>query len=252
MTKMTFKFGALLRDGNSRKKLIVYLTPDSKAETVYSFDGRYHATTRTPRFTDDEKFFCAENAVDFLKKEFEKRYAHLNPFAAYIADSDYNKNYGKIDTMLSNGHWTTQDVANRRAHEVHRAARAAALPTHYSFRLSVPTFKNAKGEVKWKNLYTTEPLVGYALVDLIAQYRKYTEGAPLVRFQDIGQLYGAKFGKFATNDLNAPRVGYFETKSCTPRYHRTDAHRPCKVIEEYAEILARNQDFEEMVSNHLA
>jgi hypothetical protein len=230
----------------------VYVTRDAKAETVYSFDGRYHATTKTPRFTDDEKFFFAENGIAFLKAEFAKRYAHLNVFSAYIADSDYNNNYGQIDTVLSDGHWTSQEVANRRLHEGHQAARAAALPSHYTFRLSLPRFKNEKGEVKWKNLYTKETLVGYALRDLIAQYRKYTEGSPLVRFQEIGQIYGQQGEKFAIKDLNAPRVGYFETKNCMPRYHRTDGKRGGQVIEEYAQILASNQEFEELISNYTA
>jgi hypothetical protein len=256
MGKITFKFGSTLQKGNSCRKLIVYLHGQTKCETVYSFDGRLHRQSKENRLTDDEKYFCEENAEIYLKNRFDDPktgFSHLNVKAAYIADSFYDGTLGQIYTVWSDGHWTTQEVANRRLHEKHIAVRAASLPQYYTFRLAMPTCKDITGKVKWRNFYTQEIWEGKAMVDLIAQFRKYRDASPKIIFQEIGQLYGKEFGKFPMSDfLNAPRFGYLETKTCTPRYHRTATHQAQSVIKGYAEIQENAKDISEMVSNYLA
>lgn len=253
MAKITFTFGSTLAGGNSRRKLIVYLHGQSAAQTVYSFDGRKHLTGGKNRLTDDETKFTVENAESFLKAVFEDRFAHLQVKHAYIADSFYNGHLGEIHTVFSNGHWTSREVANRRAYEAHKAATAAKLPTTYCFRLSVPFFPENGKPAVWRNFLSSAHHVGRALVDCIAQFRQFQERNPNKKAQDIAQIFGRANGNFAETDFKtAPRVGFLDTKTYTPRYHRGDGHRACAVIEEYAAIQKSNQEFEEMISNYTA
>jgi hypothetical protein len=252
MAKMTFQYGSTLEGGNSRRKLVVYLHGVSTPESVYSFDGRIHKSGGKNRLTDDEKFFTDTNAELFLKKVYEDRYSKLNVQYAFIADSFYNKNIGKIYTVLSSNNWTSQQVANRRLYEAHKVQQAGCLPTYYTFRLSVPTFATATKKATWKNFFTQENLLGYACFDLIAQFRKHKETNPQIKFQDIGQFYGESFKQFSVSTFGneVPRPGYLDVKNMLPREHRSaTAHNKQSIVTEYAAIMSRYQDAEEFISN---
>lgn len=249
MSKLTFTFGNPQRNGNSLLKLLVYFHGSNAAETVYSFDGRFHKTGN-PRFTDDTKYWNEENGRRYLQKQFADKFSH-HPQLKYaaIVDSRYplpNTKHRVWDMTTSQ--WVTPSAANAIAHQAHIAQRSANIPSIYSFRLSIPLLKKTPTEsTKWKPFYSTCMDPGRAMLDLVGQFIAWRKATPSVRPQSIGQFFGKANGQFSTDQANVPRFGWFDVNSLKPKYHGSN-----RVITSYEAIQNSAKDISELISNYTA
>ncbi len=247
MAKITFIYGNPQRGGNSILKLLIYFHSSAQAESYYSFDGRYHQTG-TKRLTDDEKYFTEDNGRRYLQKHFEDNFSHRSDLKyAAIVDSRYPTPNIKFRVWnLTTKTWTNPEAASIQLHQNHIAARTAKVPELFTFKLVVPKLKKTPLETtQWKPFYTTQVQAGYAMLDLISQFREWQKLTPSVKVQSIGQFMGKANGRFATDETGLPRFAWFDVARFQPKYHNT--HR---VIKEYADIQKRAQNFEELVSNY--
>ena len=249
MAKLTFVFGSPQRNGNSLLKLLVYFHGSNAAETVYSFDGRFHKTG-TPRFTDDTKYWNEDNARRYLQNQFADKFSHIPQLKyAAIVDSRYptpNTKYRVWD--LESKMWVNPAAANAKLHEAHIVQRNIKVPELYSFRLALPLLKKTPTEaVKWKTFYSTKMDPGSAMLDLISQFVAWRKLTPSVKPQSIGQIWGKAGGHYSTDQSDVPRYAWFDVTNQKPKYHQT--HR---VIKEYEAIQRQAQNFEELLSNYTA
>lgn len=235
--------------GNSKLKLLIYYTDNSKPDTMYSFDGRFHLTGGKPRLTDDPKYWTIENGRRDLQNKFANLFSHRQNLK-YIAivDGSYPTLGKKLrEYDLNAGQWTTPESVNQQRHTAHIVQREQKKTETYTYRLSVPMLKKTPTEdVKWKNLFTSETDEGEALVNLVGQFVAWLKTSPALRPQSIGQIYGDGKKKYGVNEA-APRFAWFDVQNLKPRYHSTQ-----REVASYTRIQNAYKNFEEMISNYTA
>lgn len=238
-TRIHFKFGSLSKGGESRLKLVVYFKDNSHA-LRYSFDGRPNQDGSSIKTYDRAKYFNEANAQAYLEDTFQKEFRY-----------DENLNYAFIGINGTTGKQGIKAVWNKDSQmwiskntdDTLRYQRHEQLKTQiqcYTFRLAVKTYE----PVKWHSFYTDKKSIVLALMDLINQFNNFIKANPTIRLQERGEIYGHHQKLYDRYEREVPRFCWFDLQSNLPKYLSTQ-----RVITDYQNYIASNQNFESLISN---